>query len=265
MNPASSVSTLPAAPSAATPAASSSSGSSVVHSLSRLEHDSLALASQFGDMVASLQQTHGQLADLTLEYMRSMDASVRSSSAAVDILIDTHTSLIRKLLIAVQQTSGIDALEKQVAQTKLALSEIERGVEALLAEDALNSARLQLQQELDPHLSTPSHPSAPNGMDAGDRQMLTVVRGPTDLEAQDLAAEQIGTALTPMRIVSSPPSRKGTPGPTEQTNGPTTSNQTRQQATLPPPSFDEPIASSSVPVSTRPKAQLPELKALEPL
>lgn len=37
--------------------------------------------------------------------------SLQSSSSSVGILIDTHTSLIRKMLIAVQQTEGIDTLE----------------------------------------------------------------------------------------------------------------------------------------------------------
>jgi len=40
-----------------------------------------------------------------------VSVSLQSSSSSVGILIDTHTSLIRKMLIAVQQTEGIDTLE----------------------------------------------------------------------------------------------------------------------------------------------------------
>jgi hypothetical protein len=73
----------------------------------------------------------------------------QSSSSSVGILIDTHTSLIRKTLIAVQQTAGIDVLlDRHIAQTRVALTELEKGVEALVAEDALHATRRQLQAEL---------------------------------------------------------------------------------------------------------------------
>lgn len=116
--------------------------------LARLTLESRQLANQFQAMVGGIQLAHTQLAQLTLEYMRSMDASVRSSASAVDILIDTHTSLIRKMLIAIQQTSSLDQLESQIASTKTALVEIERGVESLLASDAIAAARAQLASEL---------------------------------------------------------------------------------------------------------------------
>jgi hypothetical protein len=207
--------------------------SSVVGQLSRLELESAVLADQFRTMVSSLAHSHSTLAELTIEYMRSMSASVRSSAAAVDILVDTHTSLIRKMLIAVQQTSSIDTLERQVAHTKTALTEMERGVEHMLAEDALQAARAQLQQELDPRMPEP---------------------------AADSDDDQDEVATTPPRHA-------------RDTRATTLPDGSSSRQTLPPPKFDpdpigEPIAATATALATVAIVSAPspaEMPAVEPL
>lgn len=217
-------------------------------------------------MVASLRSANLQLSELTIEYMRSMDSAVKSTASAVGILIDTHTSLIRKLLIAMQQTAGLDLLEKQIAQTKVALVEIENAVAKLLEEDAIQATKQQLQQELQPHLlSTSLLASTAVVLDDDSHGSTTpshmFIRGATDLEAADLAAEQTGTALTPMRIVSGPPSRQGTPGRTHSSDSAIVRQQQQQQV-LPQPSFESAINAAPKPLRSNKLADFSGLEAL---
>ena len=240
---------------------------SVSHSLTRVEHESMLLAQQFDAMVSSLQSANLQLSELTIEYMRSMDSAVRSTSSAVGILIETHTSLIRKLLIAMQQTAGLDLLEKQIAQTKIALVEIENAVAKLLEDDAIQATKQQLQQELRPHLlSTSMLVSTAIVLDDEHSHGSTTpshmfIRGVTDLEAADIASEQAGTALTPMRIVSGPPSRQGTPGRTHSSESAVVRQQHQSQV-LPPPSFDSAITAAPKPVRMNKLEDFSSLEAL---
>lgn len=124
------------------------SGSLLCHQLSRLELEAAHLSRQYEHMLSSLADSERQLSGMTVHYVASLQAAVKSSSSSMGILIETHTSLIRKMLIAVQQTAGIDDLEKHIAVTRAALTDLESGVQSLINDDALQSTRAQLQMEL---------------------------------------------------------------------------------------------------------------------
>lgn len=126
----------------------SNSTASISLQLSRLELAALQLSRQYELMMHSMQDSEKHLANMTLHHVASLHQACKSSSSSVGILLDTHTALIRKTAIAVQQTEGIDALEKHIAMTRSALTELEKGVEALCTEDALHATRQQLQAEL---------------------------------------------------------------------------------------------------------------------
>ena len=116
--------------------------------LSRLELEAAHLSAQYDRMLHTLSDSQSQLSGMTVHYVASLQSAVKSSSSSVGILIETHTALIRKMLIAVQQTAGIDELEQSIAATRAALTELEMGVASLINDDALQSTRAQLQLEL---------------------------------------------------------------------------------------------------------------------
>lgn len=117
-------------------------------SVRRLAAESQKLSAEFEGMVSSLKSAHGDLATLTLEYTRSLESTVRSASASASILVATHATLVRKMLIAAQQSRDLESLERHIASTSHSLAALERGVERLLADDALEDTRRQLQRGL---------------------------------------------------------------------------------------------------------------------
>ena len=121
---------------------------SLTPQLSRLELEAAHLSAQYDRMLHTLSDSQSQLSGMTVHYVSSLQSAVKSSSSSVGILIETHTALIRKMLIAVQQTAGIEELEQSIAATRVALTELELGVASLINDDALQSTRAQLQLEL---------------------------------------------------------------------------------------------------------------------
>ena len=115
---------------------------------SRLELEAAHLSAQYDRMLHTLSDSQSQVSGMTVHYVASLQSAVKSSSSSVGILIETHTALIRKMLIAVQQTAGIEELEQSIAATRVALTELEMGVASLINDDALQSTRAQLQLEL---------------------------------------------------------------------------------------------------------------------
>jgi len=67
--------------------------------------------------------------------------------SSVRILLESHSSWIRKLLIASQSMEGVEELETYMTRTQASLSVLEKGVELLLERDAKEAARKEKEEQ----------------------------------------------------------------------------------------------------------------------
>jgi len=115
--------------------------------VARVTRDASTLAQQFTRMVTEIQAAETSMAELTLEYMKNLQQSSHACHSSVRILLESHSSWIRKLLIASQSMEGVEELETYMTRTQASLSVLEKGVELLLERDAKEAARKEKEEQ----------------------------------------------------------------------------------------------------------------------